>query len=130
MESKILSQQSLALPHVIIYKMKGDYSNLVPVTMNDERTKIVSYPAKSDIRPSGKPIALADGWYLDRRGISNNTVFTDYTYEEYSALEKTPSIAELMNHIIDKYPILDLRDCGTKSLTVDELNELIHSMDN
>lgn len=118
---------SRALPHVIIYKTKADYSNLVPVTMNRERTKIVSYPAKSDIRPSAKPVALVDGWYLDRRGIGPNTVFTDYTYEEYSHLEKTPSAAQLMEHIIEKYPLLELHDCGTESLTPDQLNDLIKS---
>mgnify|MGYP003290698370 CR=1 FL=1 len=121
----IAGSPSYALAHVIIYKTRADYSNLVPVTMNSERTRIVSYPAKSDIRPSAKPVALADGWYLDKRGIGQNTVFTDYTYEAYSSLEKTPSISELMEHIIDKHPLLDLRDCGTKPLTVDELNELI-----
>lgn len=116
-----------ALAHVIIYKTKADYSNLVPVTMNRERTKIVSYPAKSDIRPSAKPVALADGWYLDRRGIGPNTVFTDYTYEEYSSLEKTPSASQLMEHVIEKYPLLELRDCGTERLTTDQLNDLIKS---
>lgn len=79
-----------ALPHVYIYKTKADYSNLVPVTMNPERTRIISYPATSDIRPSAQPIPLIDGWYLDRRGIGPNTVFTDYTYEEYSRLDHTP----------------------------------------
>lgn len=123
----IAGSPSYALAHVIIYKTRADYSNLVPVTMNSERTRIVSYPAKSDIRPSAKPVALADGWYLDKRGIGQNTVFTDYTYEAYSSLEKTPSISELMEHIIDKHPLLDLRDCGTNPLTIDELNELITS---
>lgn len=120
-------QQSYALPHVLIYKTKADYSNLVPVTMNPERTRIVSYPAKSDIRPSAKPVPLADGWYLDRRGIGPNTVFTDFTYEEYSSLEKTPTTSQLMEHIIEKYPLLELRDCGTQSLTPDQLNDLIRS---
>lgn len=120
-------QPNYALPHVRIYKTKADYSDLVPVTMNSERTQITSYPAKSDIRPSAKPVPLADGWYLDRRGIGPNTVFTDYTYEQYAALEKTPSVSELMEHIIEKYPLLDLRDCGTQRLTTDQLNDLIMS---
>lgn len=120
-------QQNYALPHVIIYKTKADYSDLVPVTMNSARTKIVSYPATSDIRPSAKPLALADGWLLDRRGIGPNTVFTDYTYEEYSSLEKTPTASELMEHIVEKYPLLDLRDCGTDRLSPDQLNDLIKS---
>ena len=120
-------QQNYALPHVLIYKTKADYSDLVPVTMNPERTQIVSYPAKTDIRPSAKPLPLADGWYLDRRGIGPNTVFTDYTYEEYSSLEKTPTVSQLMEHIIEKYPLLELRDCGTQSLSPDQLNDLISS---
>ncbi len=124
----VISGGAKALPHIFIYRMKADYSNLVPVTMNRERTEIVSYPAKSDIRPSAKPVALNDGWYLDRRGIGQNTVFTDYTYEQYANLEKTPAVAELMEHIIEKHPIIDLYDCGTKPLSIDELNELIGKM--
>lgn len=120
-------QQNYALPHVYIYKTTADYSDLVPVTMNPERTRIISYPAKSDIHPSAKPVPLADGWYLDRRGIGPNTVFTDYTYEEYSCLEKTPTASQLMEHIIEKYPLVGLRDCGTECLTTDQLNDLIKS---
>ena len=123
----VAAPSNRALAHVIIYTTKADYSNLVPVTMNSERTKIVSYPAKSDIRLSAKPVALADGWLLDRRGIGPNTVFTDYTYEEYSSLEKTPSASQLMEHIIEKYPLLELRDCGTEHLSLDQLNDLIRS---
>ena len=123
-----ISERAQALPHIIIYKMKADYSNLVPVTMNPQRTVITSYPAKSDIRPSAKPVALNDGWYLDRRGIGPNTVFTDYTYEQYANLEKTPSVSELMEHIIEKHPLLDLYDCGTQPLSTDELNEVISKM--
>ena len=38
-----------AVEQTIIYKTTRDFSQLVPVTMNEERTKIVSYPAPTDL---------------------------------------------------------------------------------
>ena len=120
-----------ASPAVFIYKMKADYSNLVPVIMNDEKTTIVSYPAPTDVYYAGelaKPSQLADGYWLDNRGINANVAFTSYTYEEYSALKTTPSLSELMNHIIDKDPLTELHQCGARADyddIVTELNEKI-----
>lgn len=99
------------LPKAVVYRTTMDYDNHVPITMNDARTEIVSYPAPSDLlSPNGyaTPIALADGYLLDRRGVTKNTVFLDYTYEEYAALRSTPSRTELTNHIIDKRPIAEM----------------------
>lgn len=103
---------SYALPPVVIYRMRGDYANLVPITLDDSHTRIVSYPAPSDIRPSAAPQYIGDGWYLDRRGIGKNTVMTSYTYDEYSALPSAPTPDELLRHIIDYHPFTEIRDCG------------------
>jgi hypothetical protein len=43
---------------------------------------------------------LANGYWLDRRGVSELTAFTSYTYEEYAALAAVPSADELKAHII------------------------------
>ena len=121
----------MALPPVVIYKTTKDYYYNVPVTMNEAKTKIVSYPAKSDVAPGGTPaypIKLEDGFLLDKRGVRKNSVFLDYTYEEYMKLPKTPSAEELLNHVLDKYPFEKIYNCGTKpdyKNLIPDLNKLI-----
>ena len=61
------SQAGVSSPVVYIYKMKKDYSKLVPVLMNEERTRIVSYPDPVDLqRAASLPCRLrskgAIGW--------------------------------------------------------------------
>ena len=118
-------------PEAIVYKTVKDYSDLVPVIMNKERTKIVSYPAPSDVYYKGKlatPTPLKDGYWLDNRGINENVVFTSFTYEEYGALTETPSMSVLLSKIIDRYPLKELIACGLRlkySNEIKELNELI-----
>lgn len=116
-----------ASPAVFVYKMRGDYSNLVPVVMNEEKTAIVSYPDPSDVYYKGElalPTQLADGYWLDNRGISKNAVFTSYTYEEYSKLEVAPSTEELMKHIVDLNPIVEWHQCGYRADYTDIVTEL------
>lgn len=88
-----------ALPKTVIYRTDGDYARYVPVTLNDDRNALVSFPAPGDVR-GGNPVALADGFWLDRRGIGPNTAFTRWTYEEYAALPAAPSPAEIMANLI------------------------------
>ena len=97
------------VPNAIVYQMNGDYAGYVPVTLNADRTAIVSYPAPSDINEASAPIKLAEGWYLDRRGITPNSAFLDYTYKEYSKLPATTGPAELMAHIMPDARITAIR---------------------
>ena len=53
-----------------------------------------------------KPTLLENGFLLDNFGIGKNVVYTDYTFEEYAALEKVPELDEIMQHIIDKDPLV------------------------
>ncbi len=116
---------------ILVYKTKNDYSNLVPVFLNDDRTEIVSYPDPKDIKVGSKfflPTSLQDGYLLDNKGIGKNVAFLKYTYEEYSKLKNLPTLEELYNNIIDKNPLIELCDCGNKSKYVDlekQLNEYI-----
>ena len=71
---------------VIVYKTRANFYNMVPVTLNQDKDRIVSYPAPSDLYFEGElalPGKLKKGYLLDRRGINVNTVFTSFTYEEY-----------------------------------------------
>ncbi len=118
------SRPVAALRPVIVYKMSGDYADFVPVTLGSDGN-IVSYPDPVDITESGRPVPLGDGWYLDRRGVSAASAFTDYTYAQYHALKHAPSLDTLQAHIIARDAIVALWDCGTKERSIAELQQLV-----
>ncbi|MCC8118887.1 MAG: hypothetical protein LIP09_09125 [Bacteroidales bacterium] len=94
------SRNAAALPKAVIYKMNGDYSQYVPITLSRSGKQVISYPAPSDLTANSTPLEIGDGWWLDRRGaIGNHTAFLTYTYDQYRALKQAPTSDELMNHI-------------------------------
>lgn len=118
---------SYANQQTIVYKTIGDFNNLVPITMNENRTEIVSYPAPTDLVMNGKvtvPTKLKNGYLLDNRGINTNTVFLKYTYDYYSKLENAPNSEEMMKSIAEKYPLSELINCGPRSQFKDEVKEI------
>ncbi len=121
---KLDSQPVMALRPMMVYKMSGDYADLVPVTL-DSKGKIVSYPDPVDITEGCRPVALGDGWYLDRRGVSASSAFTDYTYAQYHALEQVPPMDTLQSHIVVRNAIVDIWDCGQKERSIAELQQLV-----
>ena len=111
----------------LIYKTMKDYNDYVPVIMNDDRTKILSYPDPVDLTYEGKlakPTVLKNGYLLDNRGINQNVVFLNYTYEYYNKLSSPPTLAEMMSNIIEKYPLLELYSCGLRSDYTDIIKEM------
>jgi len=122
---------SKALPHVLVYKTKSNYRELVPVLLSVDKTKIVSYPGPGDVKTGSDyalPVLLHKGYLLDRRGVGLNSAFTKYTYEEYGKLKEPPSTKELYNMIVDKNPLVELYDCGIRDNnknSVGQLNLLI-----
>ena len=106
--------RAFALSNVIIYKTKADYSQNVPVGLNEEKTAIVSYPGQSDIKGQ-LPVLLEHGFLLDKRGINANVAFLKYTYDDYMALETIPPIAVLFDAIIDADPLTEMYLCGKTS---------------
>lgn len=129
--SSVTGSPITASPVVIIYKMKKDYSRQVPVLLDQSRSRIISYPAPSDLKRGNSlslPTPLIHGYWLDNRGINAQVAFLSYTYEEYSRMTQAPSVSELFDAIIDKEPLLDIRECGKRSDYQDivtELNQLI-----
>ena len=111
-QTAITGNTRQAGPPVIIYKTTRDYSRNVPVTL-------LPYPTP-----------LADGFLLDNRGIGQHVAFLSYTYEEYAALPKTPTAAELFEKIIDKHPLVEIHFCGNRyqyKNLVEELNAQIRA---
>lgn len=128
---KRMEVAKMGMAPVYIYKMKKDYSQHVPVTMDAARTRVVSYPAPTDLKTNGVlavPTPLDNGFWLDNRGINENVAFLSYTYEEYSQLTEAPTSEELMKHIIDNDPLTEIHYCGSRNEFTDivaELNALI-----
>lgn len=103
-----------AIAPVMIYKTKTDYYHNVPVSLTEDGSVIASYPAITDLFLGdgfAYPTPLEGGYWLDNRGIGVGTAFLDLTYEQYTALPETPSPDELMNHLLDTDPILELYKC-------------------
>nr|NQU94150.1 hypothetical protein [Bacteroidota bacterium] len=127
------NQNSVGVPSppVIIYKTKVDYSDKVPVTLSDDKTKITSFPATSDIKINNKytfPTKLENGFLLDNRGIGKNSVFLRFSYDDYYTMDNIPNAERLMNYIIDKDPFTEMYECGKKGdyTSLEEgLNKLI-----
>ncbi|MBU2651249.1 MAG: hypothetical protein KKA81_09970 [Bacteroidetes bacterium] len=122
-------------PPVIVYKTNNDYSRNVPVILTMDKKNIASYPGPGDLKYKGEfayPVELHNGYLLDRRGITDRVAFLDYSYEEYSKLEKTPTREELMNHILDKDPLTEMYFCGSRNTYRDvekEVNQVLESGD-
>ena len=120
-------------PSAIIYKTKNNYYDKIPVTLNEGKTKIISYPGTRDIFYKGElayPSKLSEGYLLDNRGINKNTAFLKITYEEYSKKADASSSSEMMNMILDKEPFLEIYDCGSRyqyKNAVAELNAAINN---
>ena len=120
-------------PRCIVYKMKQDYSLLVPVELSPDRSEIISFPGIRDIYYHdglAYPTKLEGGYFLDNRGIGPQVAFLRLTYDDYSKLKITPNASKLMNLILAVDPILEMYDCGNRNSYADAeaaMNELIIS---
>ena len=108
---------------VVIYKTSSDFSNFIPIGMNETKSKIVSYPGISDVSDNKRPILLDNGYLFDRFGLSVNSVYTSYTYEEYKDLPKQPSLKDLQARIIEKKPFTEMYIYNKSTFSIEELNQ-------
>jgi hypothetical protein len=127
----VSDQQVMATEPFIIYMTKADYSNHVPVILDDDKKTIVSYPGPGDLKRGDEllvPTRLDNGYLIDNRGISPNVAFTSFTYNEYSKLEEAPSISDLFESIIDADPIVEMYNCRSQLAVkrdIDKVNKLV-----
>lgn len=109
MNSKPRSVKTVsALPKETAFKMSGDYQNNVAITLTPDGT-ITYFPAPTDITEQSRPVSLGDGWWLNRQGISPNSVFTRYTFEEYSKLKQVPTLQQLKDAIIPGARVTEMK---------------------
>lgn len=109
---------------IMVYRTKQDMHDKVPVGLSADRQHIVSYPHPKDMATASPPTRLHDDHWLDHKGIGLNTGFLRLTYAEYAALPKAPSLAELETMLLDRDPLLELCDCGTRGSFTDPVKEL------
>lgn len=106
-----------AEPPLIIYKTKADYTKNVPVLLSCDKTHIISFPHPRDLRSGDKfryPTLLKNGYLLDNKGITKDVAFLEYTYEEYASFESIPDAEALFWKIIDKDPLTEFCNCGSR----------------
>lgn len=87
------------IPKATAFKMSGDYADNVAITF-DDNGELIYFPDPSDLGPGSLPVPLGNGWWLNKQGISYNSVFTKYTFAEYMNLPSVPSVEELKASVI------------------------------
>lgn len=87
------------LPNATAFRMSGDYSNNVAVTLGPDG-ELIYFPAPTDITADSEPVELCDGWWLNNQGLGPNSVFTKYTFAEYASLPEVPSVEQIKLSII------------------------------
>lgn len=128
-----ISQVDFDNPPTIIYKVADEYLNLVPVVLNEDKTKIVAYPAPENMYdPNGElrlPIPLEKGFFLDQIGVGLNTAYTSLTITEYSKMPSPPSLDSLFMLIVDDDPFKKMYNLGNRKqyLQVEVVKELVSS---
>lgn len=128
-----LSKVDFAEPPTIIYQMKQDYTKLVPVQLNEEKTAVIAYPAPKDLfNQEGKlrfPLPLDHDFYLDEIGVGLNTAFISLSIEDYSHMLMPPAIDSLFKLIVDKDPFTKMYNLGNRKQYLDKelVKELVSS---
>lgn len=118
---------AMALAPIIIYKTRGDYRNLVPITLSTDKKDVVARPAPSDLRCGDvlcTPVELADGYLLDRRGVGPTSAFVEYTYEQYFAIKGIPSQSDLLQRIVDADPFTELYRCDRSRCNPNDIKSM------
>lgn len=117
------------MPKATVFRMTGDYADHVAVTIGPNGM-LTYFPAPSDISADSAPVSLGDGWYLNRQGLGSGSVFTKWTFEEYSKLSKVPSPEEIKAAIIPSAAVCDFKTLPVSAseatkMTPEELLKLL-----
>ena len=106
-EKKVIGGYA-ALPKASVFKMTGDYADNVAVTF-DSTGKLIYFPAPTDLSNASSPLSLGGGWYLNRQGCGENSVFTKWTFEEYMNMSSAPTPAEIKEAVIPGASVIDFK---------------------
>ena len=117
-----------AMPHILVYKTKKDYSKLVAVELSDDKKMVTYYPAPTDIAAIGntRPTRLHKNYLLSKNGITTNTAYLTITTDAYSKLKEAPTQEEILKMVKVSKPVTELCDCGNRgAMTEQQINVLI-----
>lgn len=115
----------------VIYRVKPEYFDKVPIQLNQDKTEILSYRAPSDVKPEGGslPTPLENGYFLDNIGINVKTSYLLITLYAYSMLEKAPSKEEMLKMVMKGDPFIEIYNTNIPKVNspefIDKLNKLI-----
>lgn len=118
-----------------IYKLNGDYANLVSVQLDESRSKIQAF-AVPNTASKTKIIRLSDSFYAGGTFIfGNRTAFLRWTYEEYGNFSTNfPDPDYLFKNIIPEARVTEMYKLPDNSLLdishpefVQKCNELIEA---
>jgi hypothetical protein len=102
-------------PNAFVFRTRFDCSHLVPVTLNDSGTRILNYPAPSDVLAVGVenkvPIRLRKNYWLDNGSVGPNSAFLSISWEEFVKM-KDLSHTKLWPYVKYKNPFSEMYDCG------------------
>ena len=115
------SNTSGAISSVMVYKTKGDYSNLVWVQLSADKKTVTSYPDPKDVL-NQTSIKLADGYYSG--AVDVNTTFVNIRLEKYVNLKKPFTPEQLATLIINKNPFSELYNCGQSQGTGQDITRI------
>lgn len=104
--TKLVNSESM-IPKATAFKMNGNYADNVAVTL-DAAGNLVYFPAPGDITANSAPLDLGEGWWLNRQGLGQNSVFTTYTFADYAALPQAPSPEQIKAAIIPGSEVVEM----------------------
>ena len=110
-------------PGVRVFRLSDTcpQADAVPVGLNEDGSRILSYPAPGDLLRAGalrRPQALGKGYWLDNMGVGTQTGLLKWTFQEYAAFRELPSLPEMKAALACQQPFAELYDCG--QIPVDE----------
>ena len=120
---------------IVVYKTRGDYNDLVPIELSEDKTIVVSYPSIRSVYYKGSlayPTELDNGYLLDNRGVGQDSVFLDTTYEDFIEFSEQPTVEELFEMILYNDPFTEIYECknlikGRDGNEVRKINDLINT---
>ncbi|MCH5225711.1 MAG: hypothetical protein J1D77_06900 [Muribaculaceae bacterium] len=101
------------LPNATAFRMSGDYSNNVAVTLNSNG-ELLYFPAPTDITADSRPVEIGDGWWLNCQGLGPHSVFTKYTFAEYAELPEAPTPEQLKMAILPGAVVTEFMELPVK----------------
>lgn len=114
-------------PRVLVYRTKIDHADHVPVLLSADHTRIISYPAPTDLKTANGlpvPTPVGQGYLLDNRGISRDVAYLGITWAEYAALPEAPALEKLDALIIDRDPLTELWEGDRRANIADPVKEV------